>query len=62
MCMPEVYISSKRGHVKFLKENHPIAVNGKSRRRVEISYRGEVARNNGGEIILFVSLVCSTSC
>lgn len=38
MCVPEVYISSKRGHVRFLKENHPIAINSKSRRSVEISY------------------------
>lgn len=37
MCVPEVYISSKRGYVTFLKENHPIAINSKSR-SVEISY------------------------
>ena len=38
LFMPKVYVSSKRGHVKSLKENPQIAINSKGRRSAGTSY------------------------
>lgn len=58
MHMPDVYISSKRVHIKSLKENCQIAIYGKCRTCVEVLHqRPQDARNDTGEVLLLVCCI-----